>query len=37
MTEHNIEIPISRRRVIGEDREYGIFLLEGGDLILFPA
>jgi hypothetical protein len=37
MTEHDVEIPITLRQVIREDREFGIFLLEGGDLILFPA
>ena len=37
MTEKTFDLPITLRRIIKENREYGIFLLEGEKLILFPA
>jgi hypothetical protein len=37
MTEQTFDLPITLGRIVKENRAYGIFLLEGGDLILFPA
>ncbi len=37
MAERAFDLPITLRRSVKENREYGIFLLEGTDLILFPA
>ena len=37
MAKKAFDLPITLRRILKENREYGIFLLEGEDLILFPA
>jgi hypothetical protein len=37
MAEKEFDLPITLRRIVKEKREYGIFLLEGEDLIFFPA
>lgn len=37
MTEREFDLPITLCRIIKENRDYGIFLLEGEDLIFFPA
>jgi hypothetical protein len=37
MTEKEFQLPEMFLKIIKEDRNYGIFLLEGGDLIFFPA
>jgi len=37
MTEKTFDLPITLRRIVKENRQYGIFLLEGEELIFFPA
>jgi len=37
MAERTFDLPITLRRIVKENRPYGIFLLEGKELILFPA
>lgn len=37
MAERAFDLPITLRRIVKENWEYGIFLLEGEELILFPA
>ena len=37
MAEKDFELPVTLRQIIREEREYSIFLLEGGELIFFPA
>jgi hypothetical protein len=37
MAEKTLDLPITLRRIVKENRDYGIFLLEGEKLILFPA
>ena len=37
MAEKAFDLPVTLRRIVKENREYGIFLLEGEELILFPA
>jgi len=37
MSEKDFQLPETFLKIIKEDRDYGIFLLEGGDLIFFPA
>lgn len=37
MSEAGFDIPETFLKIIKQDREYGIFLLDGGELILFPA
>jgi hypothetical protein len=37
MTEKTFDLPVTLRRITKENRDFGIFLLEGEELILFPA
>lgn len=31
------ELPVTLRKIVNANPEHGIYLLEGGDLIFFPA
>lgn len=33
----NYELPVTLRKIVKANPERGIYLLEGGDLIFFPA
>ena len=37
VAEKGFELPVTLRQIIREEREYSIFLLEGEELIFFPA
>lgn len=37
MAERAFDLPVTLRRIVKENRDYGIFLLQGEELILFPA
>ncbi len=37
MAEKDFELPVTLRPIIKQNRDYSIFLLEGGELIVFPA
>lgn len=37
MSAGDFELPITLHKIIKEDRRYSIFLLEGENLIFFPA
>lgn len=37
MAEKEFDLPITLRRITKKNRDYGIFLLEGEQLIFFPA
>lgn len=37
MAEKGFELPLTLRQIVKQDRDYSIFLLEGGELIFFPA
>lgn len=37
MSEKGFQLPETFLKIVKEDRDYSIFLLEGGNLILFPA
>jgi hypothetical protein len=37
MAEQGLELPVTLIPIVKQDRDYGIFLLEGGELIFFPA
>ena len=37
MVEKGFELPVTLRQIVRQDRDYSIFLLEGGELIFFPA
>ncbi len=37
MEETDFELPVTLRQVVRQDRDYSIFLLEGEELIFFPA
>ncbi len=37
MREHVADIPTILRKIVKTNKERGIYLLEGGDLIFFPA
>jgi len=37
MSEKEFQLPETLLRIVKEDREFSIFLLEGEKLILFPA
>jgi hypothetical protein len=34
---HSYELPITLRKIVKSNPEHGIYLLEGGNLIFFPA
>ncbi len=37
MAEKGFELPVTLRQIVKQDRNYSIFLLEGEELIFFPA
>lgn len=37
MSEKKFELPETFLKVVGKDKDYSIFLLEGKNLIFFPA
>ena len=37
VTENGFELAVTLRQIVKQDRNYSIFLLEGGELIFFPA
>jgi hypothetical protein len=37
MAEREFDLPITLCRIIKENRDYGVFLLKGEELIFFPA
>lgn len=36
-TVRRYELPVTLRKIVKANREHGIYLLDGGDLIFFPA
>jgi len=37
VSEHETDIPTTLRKIVKAKKEHGIYLLEGDDLIFFPA
>jgi len=37
MSEKEFQLPETLLEIVKADREYSLFLLEGGDLVFFPA
>ncbi len=37
MSEMDFELPVTLRPIVKQNRDYSIFLLEGEELIFFPA
>jgi len=37
VSDHVADIPTTLRKIVKTNKEHGIYLLEGGDFIFFPA